>query len=53
MLAILVLIAVSTTNQALPAFRHAGLELRHRQGLGSANGKFGALAFICGTCSRR
>jgi phosphate transport system permease protein len=48
-LAILVLIAVSMTNQALPAFRHAGFKFVTGRVWDPANGKFGALAFIWGT----
>ncbi len=48
-LAILLLIAVSTTNEALPAFRTAGLGFVTGRVWDPTNGKFGALAFIWGT----
>jgi phosphate transport system permease protein len=48
-LAILVLIAVSTTDQALPAFRQTGLKFVTGRVWDPANGKFGALPFIWGT----
>jgi phosphate transport system permease protein len=48
-LAILVLIAVSMTNQALPALRHSGIGFVTGRVWDPANGKFGALAFIWGT----
>jgi phosphate transport system permease protein len=48
-LAILVLIAVSTTDQALPAFRHAGFKFVTGRVWDPVNGSFGALAFIWGT----
>jgi phosphate transport system permease protein len=48
-LAILVLIAVSTTDQALPAFRHEGLKFITSNDWDPVHGKFGALAFIWGT----
>lgn len=48
-LAILVLIAVSTTHQALPAFRHAGFDFLTSKVWDPTHGKFGALAFIWGT----
>src|SRR5579859_7544494 len=48
-LAILVLIAVSMTGQALPAFRSAGFKFVTGRLWDPAHGKFGALAFIWGT----
>jgi phosphate transport system permease protein len=48
-LAILLLIAVSTTGKALPAFRHSGLSFVTSRVWDPVNGKFGALAFIWGT----
>src|ERR1700730_18507119 len=48
-LAILVLIAVSTTGQALPAFRHSGSSFLTSKVWDPQNGKFGALAFVWGT----
>jgi phosphate transport system permease protein len=48
-LAILLLIAVSTTGKALPAFRHSGLSFVTGRVWDPVTGKFGALAFIWGT----
>lgn len=48
-LVILVLIAVSTTRRALPAFRAEGLGFVTSRRWAPAEGEFGALAFIYGT----
>jgi phosphate transport system permease protein len=48
-LALLVLIAVSMTGQALPAFRQAGLSFVTGRAWDPNKGRFGALAFIWGT----
>ncbi len=48
-LAILALIAVSTTREAWPAFRQEGLGFVTSQDWVPADGQFGALAFIYGT----
>jgi phosphate transport system permease protein len=48
-LAILVLITVSTTGKALPAFRHSGLKFVTSRVWDPNKGQFGALAFIWGT----
>jgi phosphate transport system permease protein len=48
-LAILVLIAVSMTGKALPAFRHSGLKFVTGRVWDPNKAQFGALAFIWGT----
>jgi phosphate transport system permease protein len=48
-LGILVLIAFFTTNQAWPAFTHAGFSFFTSKVWDPTNGKYGALAFIYGT----
>jgi phosphate transport system permease protein len=48
-LVILALILVTTTNKAMPAFRHEGLSFITSKNWDPANGDFGALAFIYGT----
>jgi phosphate transport system permease protein len=48
-LAILVLIAFFTTNQAWPAFTHAGFSFFTSKVWDPTKGKYGALAFIYGT----
>jgi phosphate transport system permease protein len=48
-LAILVLIAFFTTNQAWPAFSHAGFSFFTSRTWDPTRGKYGALAFIYGT----
>lgn len=48
-LAVLALIAVSTTREAWPAFREEGLSFVTSSTWVPADGKFGALAFIYGT----
>src|SRR3984893_6703945 len=48
-LAILVLIAFFTTNQAWPAFTHAGFSFFTSRVWDPTKGKYGALAFIYGT----
>ena len=48
-LAILALIAVSTTGKALPAFRHQGVSFVTSKNWDPSNNHFGALAYIYGT----
>jgi len=48
-LVVLALIALSTTGQALPAFRHAGIGFLVSTDWNPPAGHFGALAFIYGT----
>jgi phosphate transport system permease protein len=48
-LAILALIAYSTTKEAWPAFRHQGLSFVTSDEWNAAQNKYGALAFIYGT----
>src|SRR5947207_13531643 len=48
-LAVLALIAVSTTREAWPAFRHSGLSFITSKTWNPPADKYGALAFIYGT----
>jgi phosphate transport system permease protein len=48
-LVVLGLILVSTSNEAMPAFRHEGLRFLTSKVWDPAAGRFGALAFIYGT----
>lgn len=48
-LAVLALIAVSTTREAMPAFRHEGIHFITRNNWNPAADHYGALAFIYGT----
>jgi phosphate transport system permease protein len=48
-LAVLVLIAFSTTREAMPAFRHEGVHFLTDRTWDPPRGRFGALAFLYGT----